>query len=321
MACGASEIRHELHAARDAWSAGDWLGTGERAKKTLAAAVTARDSHGEAQACLLLASVLSLESRFAWARTFATRAQALFAKHHDATGFTDSMLALSYVDGALGDDVLSAQAAEQALAGAGRVPARGAAGLNYRGVAACWAGDYGTARGVLDAACHLAREETGSQAAAFHPLSNAVFTEVLRCATGRMARHRVDFSELGRLLYEQEQMLRAGAIGTLTGGSPDPALLLYEFASCFAASRTGDAGLADRHYLACLERAARLPGTSWMWSLVWWARLERTLAAGTVHDAAASVQRLVATAAAGEHAPMKKLAARLAAEAQGCLHA
>lgn len=319
MACGASDIRHELGVARDSWSAGNWLDTGERAKKTLAAAVTARDSHSEAQACLLLAGVLTVESRFAWARKFATRAQALFSSHDDATGWADSTLALSYVDGALGDDLLAARAAEEALAGANQLHRRGAAGLNYRGVAAFWAGDYGTARGVLDAACQLTREETGSSASVFHPLSNAVFTEVLRCAHGSMARHRVDFSELARLLCEQDKLLKAGATGSLIGFSADPGLLLYEFASCFAASRTGDAALADRHYLACLQRAARLPGSSWMWALVWWARLERTMAAGTAKEAAASVQRLLETAAAGEHVPMKRLAGRLAAELSASL--
>jgi hypothetical protein len=308
-------MRHQLEVARAAWSAGDWLDAGERAKRTLAAAVASRDSHLEAEACALLAGVLTLESRFSWARSFATRARGLFEKHHDGAGMAASLLALSYVESAIGNDELSVRAAEDTIAGVDGVQRRGAAGLNYRGVAAFWAGDFGTARGVLDAACQLTREETGSGAAVFHPLANAIFTEVLRCAQMRMQGHRVDFSELLRLLADQERLVKAGATATLTGISAEPGLLLYDFASCFAASRTGDAARADRHYLSCLRRASRLPEGAWMRGLAWWARLERTTAAGEVQETNASVRRLMEAAGAGEHVPMKNLAARLAAEA------
>jgi len=129
----------------------------------------------------------------------------------------------------------------------------------------------------------------------------------------------VDLSALSNLLARQWALVKDGAAGSLVGGSADPGLFLLEFASCFLASRTGDAEGADRHYLGCLRRIPRLPETNWMQALLWWARLERTLSAGEVLETTVSAARLVGAAEAGEHVPMKALARRLAAEAQASL--
>jgi hypothetical protein len=311
-----SLMRHQLDTARQSWMRGDWMDARDGAQKVLAAAVACRDPHLEGSASLLLAQVLTLQSRFGWARRFGERARELFASESDPRGLSESMLSLSYVDSALGQEELAIRGAEAVMAGADGIARRGAAGLNYRAVAASWSGQHGTARGMLDGACELAPDEAGCRSAVFHPLANAIFTEVLRCARMRMAGHRVDLSELARLLAREWELVKAGATGSLAEISADPGLFLLEFASCFLATRIGDAARADQHYLGCLERASRLPPTSWMHALLWWARLERTLAAGETKEIAASAARLVAAAGAGEHEPLKALARSLAAEAR-----
>ena len=311
-----SLMRHQLETARQSWMRGEWMDARDGAQKALTAAVACRDPHLEGRASLLLAQVLTLQSRFGWARRFGERARHLFENESDPRGLSEAMLSLSYVDSALGQEDLAVRGAEAVVAGTDGIARRGAAGLNYRGVAASWGGQYGTARGMLDAACELAPDEAGCRSAVFHPLANAIFTEVLRCARMRMAGHRVDLSELARLVAREWELVKAGATGSLAEISADPGLFLLEFASCFLATRTGDAARADQHYLGCLERAARLPPTSWMHALVWWARLERSLAAGDAKEIGVSAARLASAARASEHAPLKALARSLAAEAR-----
>jgi hypothetical protein len=311
-----SLVRQQLEAARQSWLLGDWFEARRGAQKTLSSAVACRDAHLEAGASLLLAQVLALQSSFAWARRFGTRACELFAERHDPVGLSDSVLCMSYVDSALGRDAAAMRHADTAIAGLDGSARRSAAGLNYRGVVAGWTGQYGAARRALEAACELAPAEAGSPAAVFHPQSNAMFNEVLRCARMRMEGHRVDLSELAALVGRQRRLVQAGETGCLTQTSADPGLFLLEFASCFLATRSGDTARADAHYLACLQRAVRLPETSWMQALLWWARLERTLAAGEASEAAVSAARLVAAAEAGEHVPLKALARGLGAEAR-----
>lgn len=304
--------------ATSAWRAGQWRPVGEHAKRALAGAVACRDRHHEARASLLLAQVLTLESRFQWAHRFASRARQLFAEDHDTAALFDSSLALSYVESALGRQEQAMRIAADAITGAG-LSSRGAAGLNYRGIAAFWNSDYGTARRVLRAACELAPEHAGGRAGLFQPLTNAVCNEVLRCAHARIAGHRTDLSELEALVARAWELVNDGAIGSVATSFTGAGLLLLEFASCFLATRSGETEKADRHYLACLTRAAQLPAGSWMHGLVWWARLERTLATGDASQVHASLEGLTRAAAAGEHAPMKQLAERLCAEAQSHL--
>jgi hypothetical protein len=313
---GISLVRHQLDGARDAWLAGDWKAARAGAQNALSGAVAARDAQLHAGASLLLAQVLSLQSSFAWARRFGTRARDLFAGEQQPNGVADAMLCLSYIDSALGHEELAVCAADAAIAGGEGSTRRSAAGLNYRGVAAIWSGEYREARALLATACQLAPQEAGSPSAVFQPQANAVFNEVLRCARMRMEGHRVDLSELQLLLERQWALVKAGTTGSLISTSVDPGLFLLDFASCFLASRCGQDAAADRHYLACLQRAARLPQTSWMQALVLWARLERTLAAGDAEQVASTAAGLVAVADAGEHAPMRAFARRLAAEAR-----
>ena len=204
--------------------------------------------------------------------------------------------------------------ASGAASGIGGIERRGTAGLNYYGVASFWMRKYGTARGVLDAACQFAVEETGTAAATFQPLTKACFSEVLRATDSQMEGHRFDASDLERRVTQARDLARAGVTGNLLKGSADAGMFLLEFESCFLASRTGRSAEADAHYLGCLERASKLPRSSWMWALVWWARLERAKAAGELREAAVSANAMVAMAQTSEHVPLKALADVLRAD-------
>lgn len=306
-----TQVQYELASAREALAVGDCETVRTAARKGLAAATARRDKHSQAKASLLLGQALMLESRMRRAHLFLTKAQALFKEVHDPVGIADCLLTLSYVDSALGRGDQALRAAGDAVSGAGGIDRRGAAGLNYYGVASFWTRSYGTARGVLDAACQLAVEETGSAAATFQPLTNAGFTEVLRVTDAQMKGDRVDASGLERCVSQSRQLVKAGATGSLMKGPADAGMFLVEFESCFLASRTGRSSEADAHYLGCLERASKLPSSSWMQALVWWARLERAKAAGELAEAAVSASAMVALANTSEHVPLKGLAEAL----------
>lgn len=319
---GDSLNAQELAAARRAWSAGNWHETRQWAQKALATGATQHDHSMEASAALLLAHALALESQFDWASRFAQRAQRLFHTLGDTAWELEALLALSHAESALGRDEQALKAASEAVAGSRQVPLLCAAALNYVGVASLWTGDYGTARGVLDEACRLAGGQPGQADASFQPLVNAGFTEVLRCATQRMRGQPVEAAELAELkgLVCRARRLKAvGAALSLVQAAPTAGLLLLEFESFYAAQLAGDAAQADGHYLASLGLAARLPEGSWMRALVWWARLERAMAARNVEEALESAQAMVHASEAGEHEHMKRLASRLHLHAQGWL--
>ncbi len=312
---GNALIQVELTAARQAWSEGDWQETRHCAHKALAAAAAQHDRRLEASASLLLAQALTLESQFDWARRFADRAQQLFHEVGDPAGALEALLALSHVESALGRNEEALRAASEAVSGSRHLPLLQAAALDAVGVASLWAGDYGTARGALDAACEMARKQAGPRDASFQPLVNAAFAEVLRCVDQRLQGLAVDVPELESLLARAGQLKAVGATAGWVPAAPAAGLLLLEFASFQGAHLAGDAARADGHYLACLGRAARLPEGSWMRALVWWARLERAMAARNAQEVLESAQALAHVSQAGEHEPMKRLASRL------CLHA
>lgn len=308
------QVRYELTAAREALILGDCRGVRTLAGRGLAAAVGRRDKHSQAIALLLLGHALTLESKMQWAHQFVTRAQILFSEIQDPVGISDCCLSLSYIDSALGRHDQALCAARDAFIGAGGIDRRRASGLNYYGVASFWMRDYGTAQGVLDAACEFAKEEAGSVAGTFQPLINACFTEVLRVNDSQLRGHRVDGSELERYVAHSQELVNAGMTVNLTKGPVDSGMFLLEFASCFIASRRGRNDLADMHYLGCLERAANLPDSSWMRALVWWARLERAKVAAELREATESADAMVALANASEHVPLKALAEALRAD-------
>jgi hypothetical protein len=321
VASSSSRWREELSAAQAGWLAGRWRPARDAAKRILAEVSAAGQPQLHAQACLLVAQALSLESQYALAARFAARARQLFAQQQDAGGQAESVLLVSAIESALGHDREAVEAAELATAGVHGLQRRAAAGLNYRGVAALWRNDYATARGVLDTACGLAPEEAGRSASAFHPLVNAIFAEALRNADLRMQGQPAQLAELEMLVAHAWALVKTGDTRCLVDISPTPGLFLLSFATCFLASRSGEADRADRYYLKCLEHAAGLPQASWMHALVWWARLERTTAAREVQEAGVSAQRMLVVALDSEHVPLKSLARRLGADAQNYLGA
>jgi hypothetical protein len=314
----ASRLGEELGAAKAAWLAGEWRSAHAGAKRVLAEAIAARHPRLQAQACSLLAQALSLQSQFRLAAQFANRARSGFAELQDPVGVADALLTLSYAESALGNEESAAAAAEQVSAGARGVQRRPAAGLTHRGIAAIWRGDYGTARGVLDAACQLASEE-GEPVPAFQPLVKSIFAEVLRSADLRMKGHRAELTQLEGLLAGAWGLAKAGSTNSLVDNPPSAGMFLLCFSSSFFASRAGQGARADKYYLKCLEHASKLPETSWMQALVLWARLERSIASREVHEAAVSAGRMLVLAGGGEHEPMKALARRLGSEAQNYL--
>lgn len=316
---GAAPGGQELASARRAWSAGHWQQARRGAQGALATAASEQDRGAEAAAALLLAQALALESQFDWARRFARRAQLLSQGLGDAAGALQALLAQSHAESALGRDEQALRAASEAVDGARHMPLMEAAALNYMGVASLWAGDHDTARSVLDRACRLARGQPGGPDTSFQPLVNAAFAEVLHCADQRLRGEPVDVSPLEGLVGAARQLKKPGAAGGLVQASPLAGLFLLEFGGFHGAHLAGDAARADAHYLACLGLAARLPQGSWMQALVWWARLERAMAARNVEEVLESAQALVHASGAGEHAPMKRLALRLHAHAQGWL--
>jgi hypothetical protein len=308
-----SHVRHELALAREAWSAGIWIEARHCAQKAMVGASEARDRHLEASASLLLAQVLTLESRFDWAQRFANRAHLLFRDLSEPVESCEALLSLSYAESALGRDEVALGAASNAVSYARHAPHLSAAGLNYVGVVSFWRREYGMARDVLDAACESAPGQGKHRSASFQPLVNAAFTELLRCADLRMQGRRADTSGLVMLVANARELEKRGATESLSQAASYAGLFLLEFESFYLAHLTGDASRADSHYLSCLKRSSRLPESSWMQGLVRWAQLERALVSTDASQVAESAMALASSYQGSEHVHMKNLARRLCA--------
>ena len=279
----------------------------------MVAASQARDRHLEASASLLLAQVLTLESRFEWAQRFANRANLLFQDLSEPVESCEALLSLSYAQSALGRDEAALEAASDAVSCAFQGSPLSAAALNYVGVVSFWRREYGMARDVLDAACESAPEQGKHRSAAFQPLVNAAFTELLRCADLRMQGRRADASDLVMLVAKARELEKRDATESLSHAASFAGLFLLEFESFYAAHLAGDASRADSHYLSCLKRSSRLPESSWMQGLVRWAQLERTVVCADASQVAASALALAGSYQGSEHVHMKNLARRLSA--------
>jgi len=308
---GNSLVRHELARAREAWSAAHWIGARHCAQRAMVGASEARDRHVEASAALLLAQVLTLESRFDWAQRFANRANLLFQELSEPVEGSEALLSLSYAQSALGQDEVALEAASNVVSHARHAPHLSAAGLNYVGVVSFWRREYGMARDVLDAACESAPGQSKHRSAAFQPLVNAAFTELLRCADLRMQGRRADVSDLVKLVAKARELQKRDATESLSHAASSAGLFLLDFESFYVAHLARDASRADSHYLSCLERSSRLPESSWMQGLVRWAQLERALVSADASQVAVSALALVSSYQGSEHMHMKNLAWRL----------
>jgi hypothetical protein len=304
-----------LGAAKDALGIGETRKGRRMALQVLAGSIDAGDAAMEAEAALVLSHAYVLESRFRLAHGMSSRAHKLFQQASNTRGVAEALAIHSYSASALGFDGPALQAAcdsmsLQADTASALAQARG---LNYMGLAASWTRDFATARSALEASIWFSRQAS-QPGAAFQPLINLCFNEVLQIVEReRLGRGPADMGELERLLAQARVMADSGQSSGFHRATLEIGLLLLEFGSCFIASRRGVTVDADAHYLACLERAARFPRTSWVQAVLWWARVERAVCYGDIEASIRSLHAMAEVAKAAEHAQLHGLAMTLEA--------
>jgi hypothetical protein len=270
----------------------------------------------EAEASLVLSQAYVLESRIRLAHRFSSRARKLFVRHSDAAGQAEALAIESYSASALGMDAEAVHAANEGIALRARIDSPGAQvlGLNYLGVASFWAKDFGTACGVLDDSVSIANCDSSGASASFRPLVNLCFTEMLRVVQIESDGQRpADLSALQDYIFRTKTVAEKVGQDALTPYDSAIGLLLLELCACFLLSRSGRLNEADSCFMACFDRASRLPRTSWLHAIVWWARLEREKAYGDVDTAIVSAQAMAEYAKHGEHIKLQALANSLEA--------
>jgi len=266
----------------------------------------ADDTHLQGQAMLVLAHAYVLESRFRLAYRCSSRARELFVRHGDAGGLAEASGVLSYTASALGLNDHARQCAAEGLSVRDGAPGplSQAFGLNYAGVAAFWARDFATASGLLDASAWYATRMSPGGAAAFHPLINAAACEALRIL---LVEPDADLDRMERIVTRARTMEQRGRVATLRLGSRDIGLLLLAFEECFLACRQGDLEEADVCYQVCTKQTERLPPTSWLYAITWWARAEWAQAHGRFAEARSCAAAMAKSAQLGQHVPLRTL--------------
>lgn len=298
-----------LAAAKDALSTGETRMGRRMARQVLAGSVRAADLAMEAEAALVLCQAHVLESRFRLAHEMSARAHKLFQQAGNTPGIAEALAIHSYSASALGFDGPALQAAcdSMAMQSDGTSDLAKARGLNYMGVAASWTRDFPTARNALEASIWFSRQ-AGDSGAAFQPLINLCFTEVLHIVERERLRQPADLAELERQVAHARVMADSGQCSGFHRATLDIGLLLLDFGDCFIASRRGRTEGADAAYLACLEKASRFPRTSWVQAVLWWARVERAVCYGDIEASVRSLHAMGKVAEAAEHAQLQALA-------------
>lgn len=306
---------HCLAQAQSALSMGHTLTSRQIAAEALERAVSARDTCIEAEACLVLAHAYILESRIRWAHKFSIRAHKLFVESCDPRAQAQALSVVSYAASAMGRDREAISAAKECVAlqeGQETSPLLHAYALNYLGVASFWARDFETASDMLETSVWFAKREAGDGGASFQPMVNSCLSEVLRIVElEHTGNGPADDSVLGERLAATSALAKKGLTSGLTQASSEIGLLLLDFVNCFLSSRLGWTEDANDSYLACLDRAVRLPRTTWLQAIVWWARLQRAEGRGDTLVAVESAQAMAAAARVGEHAQLHALAISL----------
>jgi hypothetical protein len=307
--------RQYLLSAHDSLAIGETRRGRRMARQALARSMGARDVSLAGEAALVLSHAHVLDSRLSLAHDMSSRAFRLFRQDSNPVGQADALAIHSYSASALGFDSQALQAACDSMslrtdAGSALAQSRG---LNYLGLASCWSGDFGTTRGALEASMWFARQANDA-ATSFHPLVNLCFAEVLQVVdSDRNGQASPDLSELVRLVGLARAMAQNGQCAGFHKPTLEIGLLLLDFCSCFVASRWGRTEEADAFYLECLQRAAPFPRNSWVHAVLWWARVERSVAYGDIDASIASLQAMGQHARAGEHAQLHALSLTLAA--------
>ena len=304
-----------LAAAKQALRIGETRKGRRMARQVLSGSAAVGDVGLQAEAALVLSHAYVLDSRFRLAHETSSRAHKLFLQASDGPGRAEALAIHSYCASALGMDGPALQAACDSMslqtdAASALAQARG---LNYMGLAASWTKDFATARSALEASIWFSRQGSDT-AAAFQPLINLCFTEVLQIVEReRLRQGPADLAELERLVAQARVMADSGQASGFHAGTRDIGLLMLDFASCFVASRRGRTKEADASYLACLEKASRFPRTSWVQAVLWWARVERAVCRGDIEASISSLHAMASVARAGEHAQLQALAKTLEA--------
>lgn len=301
-----------LALARDALCVGDTRKGRQMALQALDR--SANDASVQAQASLVLGHAYALESRFRNAHMMTSRAHRLFVRDSNSHGQVEALGVICFTACVLGlnDDALKAARDGISTMTDNSSPLPQAWGLNYSGVASLWAKDFGTARGALEASIWFTKQAS-DVAAAFQPLINLCFCEVLRIVEiGHLGRNLNEVSDLEQLVSRARGMASAGWSSGLNDAAQEIGLLLLDFLSCFVSSRAGKREDADAFYLRCLQRAYQLPQASWVQAVLLWARAERAAAYGDVESAVASLEMMSQRAKKGEHEQLRFLAVRLA---------
>jgi hypothetical protein len=296
----------DLASAAQALDAGETRRPIALAHGVLARALQRRDRHLQACASLLLAHAFVLRSRLEVGLHFGARAAGLFNACDDARGEAEALSVQSYCASALArtDEALAAAHRGIVLRADRQADASTGAGFNYLGIAAFWAGDFAAAHDALDASAWYGRQQR-EPAVAYQPTVNACFAEVLRIVHGR---READDRALLDALVAKGSALRAAGAGGFARGSAPIGLLLLDFGSFFLALRRRDAQAADAALGDCAARAAVLPRDSWVRAIPWWARMERSEAAGDRRAAVQCGRAMAALARAGEHESLAALA-------------
>jgi hypothetical protein len=304
-----------LAAAQDALCIGQTRKGRRMAHQVLVKSVGACDQSMEAEASLVLSQAYVLESRFRLAHETSSRARRLFLQRSNDARMAEALAIHSYSASALGLDGQALQAAcdSMSLRTDTASAVAQARGLNYMGLASAWTGDFATARGALEASIWFVRQASDA-ATAFQPLNNLCFVEVLQVVEHeRRHQEPADLAELERLVAQARSMADSGQSEGFHKSTRDIRLLLLDFFCCFIASRRGRTQDADAFYLACLEKAARFPRTSWVQAVLWWARVERALCYGDIEGSIASLHAMGEHAKAGEHVQLHTLSMTLQA--------
>jgi hypothetical protein len=307
--------RQYLASAHESLAIGQTRRGRRMARQALATSLGARDVSLAAEAALVLSHAHVLDSRLGLAHDMSSRACLLFGQASNPVGQAEALAVHSYSASALGFDSQALQSACDSMSL--RTDARSSLaqyrGLNYLGLASCWSGDFGTARGALEASIWFARQADDA-ATSFQPLVNLCFTEVLQVVEcERNGQDIADMSELVRLVALARAMAQDGQCAGFHKPTLDIGLLLLDFCSCFVASRWGRTEEADAFYLECLQRAAGFPRNSWVHAMLWWARVERSVAYGDIDTSIASLHAMGEFARAGDHAQLHALSLTLAA--------
>ena len=308
---GNVQAKHYLSSAQDALCVGNTLTSRRLARQAFELGMSARDRHLEAEALLVLGQVYVLESRIRLAHQLSSHACELFRLDSDSAGQAEALAIVSYSSSALGRNAEALKAAHEGLSLRRNVssPLIQAFVLNYLGVASFWARDFAMASRTLEASVWYANHDSKNPTASFQPLVNYCCSEILGTLDSECNRPgSADYAGLHRLTLEARAMKRKGDATSFSKGAADIGFLLLDFSSCFIASRLGRREEADKSYLACLDRASRLPPNSWLQAVVWWARLERARGHGDVEKSLATARAMGEAARVGEHAQLPALA-------------